>query len=127
MNAFVLIAGVDGIGESVRGVFSTIEKARSAAKDVPHSTDKTTWREVAENYWHAADEYVLIEVWAVNENIFEGMAHDVTPELSVNTKYFQDTFDFGDTFEEKVAVDNISDSDLFAIWHSQNLEESYDV
>ena len=122
MNGYVLIAGVDGIGESVRGIFSSREKARSAAKDVPHSSNKTTWKEVAENYWQAGDEYVLIEVWTMDENIFEGM-NPVDNRVEVlNPKYFQDSFDFSDTFEKNIAVDTISDTDLYAIWHSQNLD-----
>lgn len=123
MNVYVLVAGVDGIGESVRGAFSSLLKARAAAKDIPHSTNKTTWKEVAENYWHAGDEYVLIEVWCLDENIFEGMGRiEEKKHKTVNTVPFQDSFDFSDTFEHNIAVDTISDTDLYAIWHAQNME-----
>lgn len=122
MNTFVLVAGVDGVGESVRGVFSTRDKAREAAKNIPHSTHKTTWKEVAENYWQAGDEYVLIEVWTMDENIFLGLKQADIQIETVDTKLFQDSFDFSDTFEKNISVDNISDVDLYAIWHAQNLE-----
>ena len=122
MIVYVLVAGVDGIGESVRGVFSTRDAARKAAKDVPRSSHKATWKEVAENYWQAGEEYVLLELWTVDENIFEGLK-PVDDEINASTpKYFQDSFDFSDTFEKNIAVDTISDTDLYAIWHAQNLE-----
>jgi hypothetical protein len=122
MIGYILIAGVDNVGESVRGLFSSIAKARRAALSVPHSSDKTTWKEVAENYWRAADEYLLVEDWTLDENIFEGLS-ELPQKMNVSRpRLFQDSFDFEDTFEKKVAVDTISDMDLFAIWQAQSLE-----
>lgn len=124
MIGYVLIAGVDNVGESVRGLFSSLEKARKAAKCVPHSTDRTTWKEAAENYWRAGDEYVLIESWTMDENIFTE-PQEINSLSTVDTKLFQESFDFGDTFERQIAVDSISDMDLYAIWQAQSLQGEY--
>lgn len=124
MTGYILIAGVDNVGESVRGLFSSLEKARMAARMVPHSTNKTTWKEVAENYWRAGDEYLLLEDWVLDENIFEGLSDIPESPARHNSKLFQDSFDFGDTFEKRIAVDTINDMDLYAIWQAQYMQES---
>lgn len=124
MTGYILIAGVDNVGESVRGLFSSLEKARMAAKTVPHSTNKTTWKEVAENYWRAGDEYLLLEDWVLDENIFEAFSDIPEESTQRKDKLFQDSFDFGDTFEKRIAVDTINDMDLYAIWQAQYMQES---
>ena len=124
MIGYILIAGVDNVGESVRGLFSSLQKARMAARMVPHSTDKTTWKEVAENYWRAGDEYLLLEDWVLDENIFEAFSDIPEAPVRHNSKLFQDSFDFGDTFEKRIAVDSINDMDLYAIWQAQYMQES---
>jgi hypothetical protein len=96
-----------------------MQKARQALLDMPHSNE-AKWREVATNFWQTGDEYALIEEWVVDENIFLGQSDEIKKEDD-RPKLFQSSFDLDITFENSMSVDNISDSDLYAIWSAQNI------
>ena len=113
---YVLLAGVTNIGFSVRGVFNDIALAREAAVTIPKSNTRLNWREVTNNRWQCADEYVLIEEHKLNENInadrpvtFDDTMGDDKP------KYFVDSFDS----QPEIMVDSLSDMDLVNIWQAQ--------
>ena len=67
MNVFIVSKGETHEGSSIKGVFDSIEKARAFAQTIrdAHSADftrvKTTWQELAPNYWELECDYVVIK------------------------------------------------------------------
>jgi len=114
--AYVLIAGVINNGFSIRGVFSDIALARAAAVTVPKSSHKSSWKEVARNRWHCADEYVTIEEYEINVNIHEERPSEFDDAMNdYKPKYFVDSFDS----QPEIMIDSLSDMDLVGIWQAQ--------
>lgn len=63
---YVLIAGVTNIGEAVRGVYSSREKAEEALITLPSSNMRYKWQKDGVEY-KAHDEYALIEEIVLDE------------------------------------------------------------
>lgn len=108
MKIFVLLAGVKNIGESVRGVFSSLEKAQFAANKVPSSAI-TPWRQVTPLYFtNSKHEYLEIEEFTLNE-VFSS-AEDVSLDSLFNKETLPDGTGYSlDAEKENVEQDYYDD------------------
>lgn len=70
MKIYILMAGVKNNCESVRGVFSSMDKLEAVIKDVPHTYQRAEWERVSPIRWECRDEYLLVDEMDLDENIF---------------------------------------------------------
>ena len=98
MEIFILLAGLKGHGESVRGVFTSLDKLEAVVPDVPRTYRRLNWIKTAPYRWECKDEYLEVEVMELDENIWDNIdkAYDAMVDASTT---FSSTYECNGEFE----------------------------
>jgi len=88
-TVYVLVSGLIDHGETVKGVFSSIENIEKVVADIPRSYKRTPWIRVSPTRWQCKDEYLIIETMTLNENIWENIDKEFD-ELVDNSSIYEE-------------------------------------
>lgn len=78
MKLYVLLAGVKNQCESVRGIFSSIDKIEKAIPDIPFTFKRANgWERVEPRRWECKNEYLTVEEMELDDNIFSFIEKDL--------------------------------------------------